>query len=195
MAKLLHCLEGSCGRSIRIFDRKCIISTKADMGSLLTANVTASEKTIFYTDVIGVQFKKSDNLIGYLQFETTAVQMNNQNSNMLCDNMFTFENGKNEITNELMENIYNQVCDLIEEIKYGPAPCCNNEPAAVVIPEVVPAPVPEVVPEPVPEPTPAPAPAPAPIPAPAPEKHFCGKCGSKTIPGATFCSICGNKLG
>ena len=135
MAKLLYQLEGVRGRSIQIFDKKCVISTKVGVGSILTGNVTDGEKTIFYTDVVGVQFKRSGGLIGYLQFETGSVQMNNQNSNMFSENTFTFENGKNGVTNEQMEKIYHYVCDLIESIKYGtemttPLPdgklCCPN---------------------------------------------------------------------
>ena len=136
MAKLLYNLEGVRGRSIQIYDRKCVISTKAGVGSLLTGNVSDGEKTIFYPDVMGVQFKKSGALIGYLQFETGSVQMNNQNSNMFSENTFTFEHGKNGVTNEQMEAIYHYICDLIEQIKYGDAPqivppapasnCCPN---------------------------------------------------------------------
>ena len=119
MAKLLYQLEGVRGRCIEVYDRKCVISTKPSMGSFLTGNVSDGEKTIFYTDVVGVQFKKSGNLIGYLQFETGSVQMNNQNSNMFSENTFTFENNQNGITNAKMEEVYHQVCDLIEKIKYG----------------------------------------------------------------------------
>lgn len=122
MARLIYQLEGVRGRSIQIYDRKCVISTKATVGSLLTGNITDGEKTIFFKDVVGVQFKRSGGLIGYLQFETGSVQMNNQNSNMFSENTFTFEDGKNGITNMQMEAIYHQVCDIIEQVKYGPAP-------------------------------------------------------------------------
>ena len=166
MAKLLYQLEGVRGRSIAIYDRKCVISTKVSVGSLLTGNVTDGEKTIFYSDIVGVQFKKSGSLIGYLQFETGSVQMNNQNSNMFSENTFTFENGKNGITNEQMENIYHQVCDLIEQIKYGS-----------VTGGVAPV-----------------TPAPTPAPAPAPATTFCTKCGSKLDDDVAFCTKCGNKV-
>lgn len=119
MAKLLYQLEGVRGRSIKIYDRKCVISTKVSVGSIITGNMTDGEKTIFYKDVMGIQFKKSGGLIGYLQFETGSVQMNNQNSNMFSENTFTFEHGKNGVTNEQMEAVYNQICDIIEAVKYG----------------------------------------------------------------------------
>ena len=44
MAQLLYQLEGVRGRSILIYDRKCVISTKVSVGSLLTGNVTDGEK-------------------------------------------------------------------------------------------------------------------------------------------------------
>lgn len=119
MAQLLYQLEGVRGRSIKIFDRKCVIATKAGVGSFLTGNATDGEKTIFYKDVVALQFKKSGATIGYLQFETGSMQMNNQNSNMFSENTFTFENNKNGVTNDQMEYIYHQVCDIIEHIKYG----------------------------------------------------------------------------
>lgn len=118
MAQLLYELEGVRGRRIAIYDRKCVISTKPGVGSFLTGNVTDGEKTIFYKDIVGVQFKKSGTMIGYLQFETGSVQMNNQNSNMFSENTFTFEHNKNGITNEKMEAVYHEVCDLIEGVKY-----------------------------------------------------------------------------
>ena len=99
----------------------------------MTGNISDGVKTIFYTDVVGVQFKRSGNLIGYLQFETGSVQMNNQNSNMFSENTFTFEHGRSGVTNEQMEAIYNQVCDLIEAIKYG------DDPARIATPVVKPA--------------------------------------------------------
>jgi hypothetical protein len=136
VAQLLYRLEGVRGRSILIYDRKCVISTKVGVGSVLTGNVSDGEKTIFYTDVVGVQFKKSGGLIGYLQFETGSVQMNNQNSNMFSENTFTFEQGKNGITNELMETVYHQICDILEQIKYGDVTAPAQEPAPAPSPGV-----------------------------------------------------------
>ena len=173
MAKLLYQLEGVRGRSIEIYDGKCVISTKVSVGSFITGNVTDGEKTIFYTDIMGVQFKKSGALIGYLQFETGSVQMNNQNSNMFSENTFTFEHNKNGITNERMETIYHQVCDLIEAVKYGAAP-------AAVAPAIPAAPVAPVAPA-----TPV---------APQPQGRVCPKCGKSVAPTDMFCMSCGQKL-
>lgn len=188
MAKLLYQLEGVRGRSILIYDRKCTISTKAGVGSFITGNVTDGEKTIFYKDVVGLQFKRSGGLIGYLQFETGSVQMNNQNSNMFSENTFTFENGKNGITNELMEAIYHQLCDLVEEYKYGDVTGIRAVP-----PVIAPTPAP------VPAPAPGPAPVPVAVPMGAPEAApasscFCTGCGKELPSTAKFCTGCGKPV-
>lgn len=118
MANLICKLYGSRGRSISIFDKKCEIVTDVTIGSVMTRNATDGCKTIFYKDCIGLQFKKSGLLIGYLQFETGNAQMNNLNSNTFSENTFTFEDGKNGVTNSLMEDIYYYLSDVIEGYKY-----------------------------------------------------------------------------
>ena len=177
MAILLYELEGVRGRSMKVYDRKCVISTKATVGSFITGNVTDGEKTIFYADVVGVQFKRSGSLIGYLQFETGSVQMNNQNSNMFSENTFNFEHGKNGVTNEQMEAIYNQICDILETLKYGSV---STGTAAIPAPAVPAAPV-------------MPA-APAPV-APVPQPMVCPNCGNPITPDDRFCMNCGQRLG
>ncbi len=121
MANFICEFEGVRGRNLKLYDTKIIITTKKTAGSLITGNFTDGEKTIYLCDVVGVQFKKSGLAIGYLQFETPSMQMNNKNDNFFSENTFTFENGKNGITNELMGALYNFVTDRIEELKYGNA--------------------------------------------------------------------------
>ena len=112
-------LEGVRGRKMILYRNKCEISTDVTVGSVLTQNATDGKKTIFFIDCIGVQLKKSGLLIGYLQFETASGQMNNLKDNMFAENTFTFEDGKNGITNELIEEIYHYVCDRVEGYKYN----------------------------------------------------------------------------
>lgn len=119
MAKLICQLEGVRGRSLKLYDTKCVIATQVTMGSLITGNATDGEKTIFLSDVTGVQFKRSGLAIGYLQLETPSMQMNHSNDNFFGENTFTYENEKNGITNELMEAVYTFLVDRLEEIKYG----------------------------------------------------------------------------
>ena len=119
MANFICELEGVRGRNLKIYDTKIIITTKVSVGSVLTGNFTDGTKTIYLCDVVGVQFKKSSGLIGYLQFETSSLQMDNKSDNFSSENTFTYEKGKNGITNGMMEYVYNFICDRIEEIKYN----------------------------------------------------------------------------
>jgi len=124
MANLICKLTGVRGRYMDVYDNKCIIRTEVTAGSLLTNNATDGEKTIFYMDCTGIQFKASGLAIGYLQIETPSMQMNNQASNFFSENTFTFENGVSDITNELMREVYRFISDRVEGYKYG----TNTEP-------------------------------------------------------------------
>ena len=114
MSNLICSIGGARGRSIKIYDNKCIISTNVTVGSVLTHNATDGEKTIFYIDVTGVQFKESGLTLGFLQFETPSSQMNNQSSNFFSENTFTFDKD-----NEYMRKVYEFVVARIEGYKYG----------------------------------------------------------------------------
>ena len=128
MSELIYDLEGVRGRHIKVFDDKCIISTRATVGSFLTGNVSDGEKTIYYVDCIGVQFKKSGFQIGYLQVETASGLMNNKANNFFNENSFTFENNRNNVTNELMEEVASYIKQQVEMAKNR-----KNEPAIVQI--------------------------------------------------------------
>ena len=119
MSVLICKLTGARGRRIAVYDNKCVITTDVSLGSILTNNALDGQKTIFYIDVQGIQFKKSSLTIGYLQFETSSIQMNNQNSNMFSENTFTFEDNSNGIPNAFMEKLHDYIVDRIESYKYG----------------------------------------------------------------------------
>lgn len=117
MSKPLCSFKGVRGRSMTVYERKVVISTEVTIGSVITRNATDGIKTIFFTDVVGVQFKPVGVTVGFIQFETPSMQMNNQNSNFFSENTFTFEE-KNGVTNQKMSEVYEMICDLIEEIKF-----------------------------------------------------------------------------
>ena len=114
MAIFICTIEGVRGRTLHIYDTKVEIDTRVTVGSVLTDNATDGEKTIFLKDVVGVQFKRSGLAIGYLQFETPSMQMNNRGDNFFSENTFTF----GEKANYLMEKIRDFLVDRIEEYKY-----------------------------------------------------------------------------
>lgn len=120
LSKFIGSVIGARGRSIDIFDNKAVIKTDITIGSVITGNATDGEKTVFYIDCVGVQFKRSGTAlaIGYLQLETSSMQMNNQNSNFFSENTFTYEE-KPSSSNALMQEVYQYIVRRIEGYKYG----------------------------------------------------------------------------
>ena len=107
-----YCLSGARGREIIVYENKVVLKVKATLGSFLTGNISDGEKTIYYKDCIGVQFKESGILLGYLQFETAGRIMNNSASNFFNENTFTFEHPNP--SNELMKEVANFVKHKVE---------------------------------------------------------------------------------
>ena len=108
-------VKGVRGRNLYVFDDKCVINTTAGIGSFLTGNATDGEKTIYYTDVIGVQYKPSGINIGFLQLETASSQMNNRSSNYFNENSFTFDT--TTVSNERMAEVAEYVKKRVDEFK------------------------------------------------------------------------------
>ena len=117
MSHLIYDLAGCRGRHIQIFDDKAILSVNAGVGSLLTGNFSDGEKTIYYADCIGVQFKKAGLQIGYLQFETASRLMNHNSNNFFNENTFTWD--AMQECNEKMEEVSQYVKERIGAYKSG----------------------------------------------------------------------------
>lgn len=115
--ELVYKIDGVRGRHIDIYTDKAVITTKLTFGSLLAQNVTDGEKTIYFSDCIGVQFKQSKLAIGYLQLETASSNGNHKNSNFFDENSFTFD--PSVISNERMEEVADYVKSRIDAIKRG----------------------------------------------------------------------------
>ena len=95
----IYNLDGCRGRSMKVYKDRCVITTAVTIGSIATANATDGQKTIFYSDIVGVQYKPCGSTIGYIQLETSAAQMNNLSNNFFSENTFTFNsvNGMEEV--------------------------------------------------------------------------------------------------
>ena len=109
----IYDLTGCRGRSMKVYEDKCIIATKAGIGSFITGNVSDGAKTIYYSDIIGVQLKKAGFQIGYLQLETASGTMNNKGDNFFNENSFTFE----EALNYQIDEVADYIRKKIEEAK------------------------------------------------------------------------------
>lgn len=121
MSNYLGILHGVRGRSILIYDNKCEIKAISTVGTVLTSNITSnasdSIKTIYYTDCIGVLFKKAGIKIGYLELETPGLRQHSGGS-QYSENTFTFEE-TDVLSNELMQEVYTYITERIEGYKYG----------------------------------------------------------------------------
>ena len=114
-SEIVYNIKGVRGRSLKIFPDRAVINVTAGIGSFITGNVSDGEKTIYYTDCVGLQFKESGVQIGYLQFETAARTMNNSTSNFFNENSFTFD--LSVTTNEKMKEVRDYVQTQIRNCK------------------------------------------------------------------------------
>lgn len=117
MSEKIYDLDGSSGRHIDVYEDKVVLTVKAGIGSFFTGNVSDGEKTIYYMDCIGLQFKKAGFMVGYLQFETASGLMNNKGDNFFNENTFTWDGFKED--NETMEEVANYCKKRIDEYKSG----------------------------------------------------------------------------
>lgn len=119
-------LKGVRGRHIKVYEDKVVLSVKAGIGSFITGNISDGEKTIYFADCIGVQYKDSGFQIGYLQFETAGGIMNNRASNFFNENTFTWDTTVQ--TNQKMQEVSAYVKSRIDFYKRA-----KNAPAAAAL--------------------------------------------------------------
>lgn len=116
--KPVFSLDGNRGRHMTVYPNKCVITTTVTVGSVLTGNMTDGEKTIYYLDVTGLQYKAPRLLIGYIQFETCSGQMNNLKDNFFAENTFTFgDPGVDKITEDDIKPVLEYIKYRIDVIK------------------------------------------------------------------------------
>lgn len=112
----LRTIKGARGKTLYLYDNKVIIKTDFTLGSIITKNATDGLKTIYFSDVIGVQFKRASTVVlGYIQLETASTAMNNRNSNFTNENSFSFD-GIN-VSNDDVEEVVKFINQKVEEYK------------------------------------------------------------------------------
>lgn len=112
---IVYDIEGVRGRHISVFEDRVVLKTTANLGSFITGNASDGEKTIYYMDCIGVQFKESGLQIGYLQLETASGLMNRKANNFFNENSFTFDTTK--VTNEKMREVAEYIKQRVDHYK------------------------------------------------------------------------------
>ena len=111
---LYYCV-GDEGRTLTVYEDKATVKTKPSILANYSGN---GEKTIYYADCVGIQYKASTSgmLRGFLQLETSSMQKNE--NNYYSENSFVWNIGKkSDVTNELMEEIRDFIQKRIRDSK------------------------------------------------------------------------------
>lgn len=126
---VLLCLVNNLGKILDVYENKVVFTTTRSTSTLVTgilfsgSQMTQGEKTIFYRDAVGVQFKPSSLTDGYIQIETPAGNMTSTSSSYGGENSIQFGKEKNEEAATIAAYIKSK----IEEIKNAPAGAVVNQ--------------------------------------------------------------------
>lgn len=116
-----YCIVNSFGKILDVYDNKVVFtstkSTSTVVSSLIFGDsLTQGEKTIYYKDAIGVQFKPATITDGYIQVETAVGGMTSAKSQYGGENPIQFGSK----VNDEAETVTNFIKQKIEEIKNTP---------------------------------------------------------------------------
>lgn len=117
-----YCMINNTGKILDVYDNKVIFTSTKSTSTVLTGLVfgtstTQGEKTIYYKDAIGVQYKPSSIADGYIQIETAAGGMTSSSSQYSGENAIQFS-GKER--NAEAEIVVSFIRNQIEQIKNAP---------------------------------------------------------------------------
>ena len=117
-----YCMINNTGKILDVYDNKVVFTSTQSTSTLVTGlvfgtSVTQGEKTIYYKDAIGVQYKPSAIADGYIQVETSAGGMTSSSSQYSGENAIQFS-GKDR--NAEAEIIVAFIKNKIDEIKNAP---------------------------------------------------------------------------
>jgi len=117
-----YCLVNSLGKILDVYENKVVFTSTQSTSTIVTGlvfgtSMTQGEKTIYFKDAIGVQYKPSSIADGYIQIETAAGGVSTSNSQYSGENAIQFSGKK---SNEEAEIIVAYIRKQIEEIKNAP---------------------------------------------------------------------------
>lgn len=119
MGEYIYSIDGSRGKHLDVYDDKIILNTKVNVSSAILGNPNAGKKQIYYSDCIGVQFKKAGLKLGYIQIETAS---SNSGSRFVMnyssdENTFVWDGMK--INNDYMEEVFEYIKERIDIVKHA----------------------------------------------------------------------------
>lgn len=129
MSELIYEVDGNMGKTLKVYDDKCVISTKAGVKAALFGSLFNGDKEFYYTDITSLQFKNLGITTGYMQFEYAGSHSGN---NFVSENSFTFSatlgTSKYSKLKEEMPGIYEDVQNRIQKAR-----AVKNAPAQQII--------------------------------------------------------------
>lgn len=118
MGEKIREVDGNMGKTLIIYDDKCVISTKAGLKSAMFGSLLNGDKEFYYTDITSVQFKNLDLTTGFIQFEYAGSHSGN---NFVSENSFTFSatigTGKYKELKQMMPGVYEDIQKRVQEAK------------------------------------------------------------------------------
>ena len=127
-----YCIVNNLGKILDVYDNKVVFTSTQSTSTVVTGlllgnSVTQGEKTIYYKDAIGVQYKPSSIADGYIQVETAAGGMTSSSSQYGGENAIQFS-GKE--TNKEAEIIVAFIKKQIDDIKNTSIGCVVQQASA-----------------------------------------------------------------
>lgn len=123
MNDMLYEIDGNLGKTLQVYEDRCVISSKASLKSAFFGHALDGNKEFYYKDLTSVQFKNLGMTTGFLQFEFAGAQ--GGNSNFVNENSFTFSatfgSDKHKQLKEKMPEVYEDIRKRIHDAKTSQA--------------------------------------------------------------------------
>lgn len=119
---VVYCMVNNLGKILDVYDNRVVFTSTQSTSTVITGLVfgnstTQGEKTIYYKDAIGVQYKPSAIADGYIQVETAAGHMTSSSSQYGGENSIQFSGKERNAEAEIIVAFIKQK---IDEIKNAP---------------------------------------------------------------------------
>ncbi len=94
-------------RILIVYEDKVVLKQVKNFSSVITHNFFKGDKTISYSQMTGVQFKKASNFIlGYIQFETSSTR---GGDNFNSENSWTFDTPYNDVATKIVDYVNERI--------------------------------------------------------------------------------------
>ena len=119
-----YCMVNNLGKILDVYDNKVVFTSTQSTSTLVTGlllggSVTQGEKTIYYKDAIGVQYKPSAIADGYIQIETAAGGMTSSSSQYSGENAIQFSGKERNAEAEIVVAFIRQQIDAVKNAPTG----------------------------------------------------------------------------